>query len=308
MSERPAISVVIPSWNTREYLDACLRTLFASRGPTLEVIVVENGSEDGSAELVESSYPHVTLVKNEHNEGFARGCNQGMEIASGRYVLLLNTDTEMRENALADLYRFLEEHDDYAAVAPRLVHADGRTQRTVQAFPNLRTALFFATPLERWLPESRELRRYFMRDWSQETSRDIDQPPAAVLLIRKSVLDSIGHFDEQFWLFFNDVDLSKRMKRAGWKTRYLAEAKVLHHVGGSTKNFAGFVPEWQKNRLAFYRKHHGRLAGVWVKACVTWTFLDWAVQQWVRRIRRDASAPPEPIRSMWGTFWSYVRS
>jgi len=308
VSEQPDVSVVIPSWNTRDYLDACLRTLYAAPKPTIEVIVVENGSEDGSAELVEARYPDVVLVRNERNEGFARACNQGMELARGRYVLLLNTDTEIRGSALADLYAFLEANPEYGAAAPRLVHADGTTQRTVQAFPSLLTPLFFATPLERWLPNSRELERYFMRDWSQETTRDIDQPPAAVLLVRRAVLDRIGTFDERFWLFFNDVDLSLRMKRDGWKTRYLAESTVLHHVGGSTKQFAAFVPEWQRNRLAYYRKHHGRLAGVWVKACATWSFVDWAVRQWWRRLRRDAQAAPEPVGPMWRTFRAYLGS
>jgi len=283
------ISVVIPSWNTRDYLRACLETLRAAPKPTMELIVVDNGSEDGSAELVTELEPDATLIGNARNEGFARACNQGMRVARGRYVLLLNTDTEIRGDALRLLYEFLEEHREYAAVAPRLVHPDGSTQRTVQEFPNLKTALFFSTPLERWFPKSRELRRYFMRDWDQASSRDVDQPPAACLLIRKEVLDEIGLFDEELWLFYNDVDLARRVKAAGWKTRYLAEAEVVHHVGGSTSKFAGFVPEWQKNRLAYYRKHHGRLAGWWVKACVVLTFVDWSLAQlWARLRRRDA--------------------
>ena len=107
------------------------------------------------------------------------------------------------------------------------MHPNGATQRTAQAFPNLWTPLFFSTPFERWFPNSRELRRYFLRDWSQETTQDIDQPPAAAMLVRQTVLDQIGLFDETFWLFYNDVDLSVRMKAAGWKTRYVAEAEVL---------------------------------------------------------------------------------
>jgi len=305
MTARPEISVVIPSWNTRDYLEACLRTLLAAPGPEREVIVVENGSADGSRELVEESFPDVRLVVNAENEGFARGCNQGMEQATGRYVLLLNTDTEIRGDALAKLYAFLEEHAEYGAAAPRLVHPDGGTQRTVQAFPNLWTPLFFGTPLQRWFPESRELRRYFLRDWSQETSEDIDQPPAAALLIKSEVLERIGHFDETFWLFYNDVDLSKRMRADGWKTRYLGDAEVVHHVGGSTKNFGPFVLEWQKNRLAYYRKHHGRLAGLWVKACTGLTFGDWWLTQLGRRLRgRDA----EPLGPMTRAFTRFLAS
>ncbi len=303
-ADRPEISVVIPSWNTRELLDACLRSLARSPRPRAEVLVVDNGSSDGSPDHVARSFPAAILVRNERNEGFARACNQGIRLAQGRYVLLLNSDTEILGDALECLFDFLESRPEYGAAAPRLVHEDGRTQRTLQAFPNLWTPLFFATPLERWFPRSPELERYFLRDWDQESSADVDQPPAACLLLRREVLDRIGLFDEELWLFFNDVDLAKRMQAAGWKTRYLAEARVLHHVGASTSKFAGFVCEWQKNRLAYYRKHHGRLAGVWVKLCATLAFVDWALRQVVRRWLRRAGEPIGPTARL---FLAYLR-
>jgi len=268
------------------------------------VIVVENGSADGSLELLRSRHPEVRVIANEKNEGFARGSNQGMRVARGRYVLLLNTDTEVAPDAVSRLVRFLDEHADYGAVAPRLVHPDGTTQRTVQDFPTLKTALFFSTPLERWFPDSRELRRYFIRDWDQESSRDVDQPPAAVLLLRKSMLDAIGLFDEELWLFYNDVDLAKRMRAAGWKTRYLAEARVLHHVGGSTRKYAEFIATWQRDRLRYYRKHHGLFGAWWLKACVSFTLCDWLSTQLVARLR---GAPGEPIGRMLAGYWTFLR-
>lgn len=304
-SAAPVISVVIPSWNTRDYLEACLRSLESTPKPQTEVIVVENGSQDGSAELLAQSFPGVQVIQNEKNEGFAVACNQGMRVACGEFVLLLNTDTEIYDDGLQVMLDFLREHPSYGLVSPRLVHPNGSTQRTVHAFPNLATPFFFGTPIERWFPRSKEMQRYFMRDWSQETSADIDQPPAACVLIRQSVLDEIGLFDEQFWLFYNDVDLSKRIAAAGWKSRYLAEVRVLHHVGASTKKFAGFVPEWQKNRLAYYRKHHGLGAGAWVKFCTSLTFFDWASTQLWSRLRGKAH---ESLGPMWKIYWGFVRS
>jgi CheY-like chemotaxis protein len=192
-----------------------------------------------------------------------------------------------------------------AAEIDRVLGFDGRTQRTVQEFPTLRTALFVSTPLERWFPESAELRRYFMRDWDQETSRDVDQPPAAVLLLRREVLERVGYLDEELWLFYNDVDYSARMRAAGFRTHYLAEARVVHHVGGSTSKFADFLAVWQRDRLRFYRKHHGRLGGLWLKGCVSLTFGDWFVTQIWRRLRRQ---PADPLRPMWGRYLAFLRS
>ena len=297
----PTLSVVIPSWNTRELLAACLAALFAADLPATEVIIVDNGSADGSADMVAERYPDVQLVRNAENRGFAGGCNQGMERARGKYVLLLNSDTEVARDAIARLIAWCDAHPEYAAAAPLLHHPDGRVQPSLKRFPTLATALWFSTPLERWFPNNRELKRYFMLDADQERSADVDQPPAACLLVRRDVLTEVGHFDESLWLFYNDVDLSKRMARAGYKTRYVAEARVLHHEGASTSKFARFVVEWQRNRLTYYRKHHGWFGGVWLKGCVGLTFLDWYFTQLARKVRgRPADALGEHVRGFFG--------
>lgn len=306
MSAAPKLSIVIPSWNTRELLRECLRTIQVAEKPATEVIVVDNGSADGSADMVAADFPNVRLFRNTENEGFAKGCNRGIREAQGEYVLLHNADTEVYPDALRRMLDFLEESPEYGAAAPRLVNADGSTQGGCMAFPNLWTPLFFGTPLERWAPKSRELERYFVRDFDHERDCDIEQPPAACLLVRKAVLDEIGPFDEQLWLFFNDVDLSLRLARAGYKTRFVADARVMHHVGASTSQFRGMHVEWQKNRLYYYRKHFGRIAGLWVKWCVTWTFLDFAAQQLVRRLRRPDEV--EPVRPMWLALTGFLKS
>lgn len=297
------LSIVIPSWNTRELLRACLASLRRAAKPgACEVIVVDNASADGSADMVASDFPEVVLQRNAANEGFARGCNQGIRAARGEHVLLLNADTEVGEDALVRMVAFLDANPEYGAVAPRLVNPDGSTQRSCMRFPNLWTPLFFATPLERWLPESRELVRYFMRDWDHEDERDIDQPPAACLLLRKRVLDEVGPFDEELWLFYNDVDLSRRIADAGWRTRFLRDATVLHHVGASTSQFGRFLAEWHKNRLAYFRKHHGRLAGVWVKACVAFAMADYALRNLWRRVRGRQAEPVGPVMKVFAGF------
>lgn len=280
------LSVVIPSWNTRELLAICLEKLYEADTPAMEVIVVENGSEDGSAEMVGERFPDVILHANELNEGFAKGCNQGMRRSRGRHVLLLNTDTEVAVDSIRLMVDFLEAHEEYGAVAPRLVHPSGATQPTVMAFPNLKTPLWYGTLFQRWFPEAKELRRYFERGWDQESDRDVDQPPAAVLLLRRRTLEEVGLFDERLWLFYNDVDLSRRCASAGWKTRYLADATVVHHIGASTSKFARFLPEYHWNRLLYYRKHFGRLAGIWVKLCTVLEITDFVGLQLANKLRR----------------------
>ena len=299
------VSVVIPSWNTRELLRACLASLGASQLRADEVIVVDNASGDGSADMVAREHPGVLLLRNAQNEGFARGCNQGLARAQGAYALLLNADTELEPDALGRLVAFLEAHADYGAAAPKLVSPDGSTQRTCMRFPNWRTALFYGQPMERWFPHSRELERYYMRDWDQEDERDVEQPPAACLLVRRSALERVGAFDERLWLYFNDVDLSRRLAAAGWRTRYVASARVLHHVGASTRQYADVLSEWQRNRLVYYRKHHGWLAGVWVKLCVSLTFADWA---WIQVARRATRTGGEPLRPMLARYGAFLRA
>ena len=307
----PALSVVIPSWNTRDLLRECLRTLDEAAKPVTEVIVVDNASTDGSADMVAAEFPAVRLVRNAENTGFAKGCNRGIALARGTHVLVHNADTEVRPDALELLVAWLDEHPDYGAAAPRLVNVDGSTQGGCMAFPSLATPLWFGTPLERWFPDSRELRRYFLRDWDHEDDRDVDQPPAACFLVRKAVLDEVGAFDEELWLFFNDVDLSLRLAKAGYRTRFVHAARVLHHVGASTSQFATMHVEWQKNRLHYYRKHFGRAAGWWVKVCVTWTFLDHAAVQALRGLRRrlgSSKAPhPEAVAPFWAAYREFLK-
>ncbi len=289
------LSIVIPSWNTVDLLRACLNSIEAAPKPETEVIVVDNASADGSADMVAAEFPSVVLKWNDANEGFAIGCNQGIELARGDFVLLLNADTEIQGEGLMEMVDYLKSHSDYGGVAPQLVHPDGSVQTACMRFPSIWTPLFFGTPIERWFPKSPELVRYFMMEWDHSDERDIDQPPAACLLVRREVIEQVGVFDETLWLFFNDVDLSLRMARAGWKTRYLADSKVLHHEGASTSKFGSFVPEWHRNRLTYFRKHFGWLAGPWVKLCVAFSMLDFTVVQGARRLQKKTYEDPRPL-------------
>ena len=180
-SAAPVLSVVVLSWNTRELTLACLAALFAEdpRYPR-EVIVVDNGSDDGSADSIALEYPLVRLIRNAENRLYSCGNNQGAFAARGEFVCTLNSDTEVRPGALDMLAEFLRNNPDHGAVAPRLVDPDGTVQHACQRFPTLMSALCFDSWWGKWWPGSWIQSRYLMRDFDHLSSRDVPQPPGAV--------------------------------------------------------------------------------------------------------------------------------
>jgi N-acetylglucosaminyl-diphospho-decaprenol L-rhamnosyltransferase len=299
------LSVVIPVFNELELVRACLRSVLESLEELrleAEVIVVDDASTDGARELVEQEFPGVRSIAHENNRGFAVSANRGLREARGELLLLLNSDTEVDARGLLTMLNELRDHPECSAVAPRLVDDQGATQHSLMALPRLSTALYFGTPLERLLPDSAELERYFARDLDHELSSEVAQPPAAAWMLRRAAWERVGEFDEQLELFFNDVDWCLRFGEQGGRFRYLAEATVVHHGGASTRHRADFVPRWQADRLRYYRKHFGRTGVAWVKLCVSLTFADWCVRNSWRRMLGRASEPLGPTSRAFAAF------
>ncbi|MBI3910917.1 MAG: glycosyltransferase family 2 protein [Armatimonadetes bacterium] len=233
------LSVLIVNWNTAALLRGCLRSLRGALVPmksgSAEVIVVDNASADGSADLVRREFPEVRLIANQVNRNYAVGSNQGLAIAQGDLILLLNPDTEVSATALARLRQFLMVPISSGAggVAPRLVYPTGETQASVRGFPTP-TALFGeVTGFGRLFPRSRW--GGYRRSPALDRPMPVDQPMASCLLLRRAALAEIGGFDEGLPLFWNDVDLCLRLHAAGWEIWYLPEAVVIHYGGASTR-------------------------------------------------------------------------
>jgi len=240
-----------------------------------------------------SEFPEAELIRNPRNDGYALGNNLGAARARGDYLLLLNSDTEVRPGALPTLLRFLDEHPGHAACGPRLDFPDGRPQLSCKRFPTLRVCLFYDTWLCRRFPRNHVIPWYEMRDFDHTSSRDVDQPPGAALLVRRALWQELGGFDPQLWLFYNDVDFCRRLRAAGQQIAYVAEARVLHHEGKSTAQFPEFGAIWHKNRLSYYRKAFG-WRGTAVARVMT---LVRGVEE-VRKLKR-ARAPREARRAVW---------
>ena len=260
------LSVVIPSWNTRELTRECLRSLRADRnGLRREVLVVDNGSGDGSARMVAREFPEVVLLRNRENRLYAHANNQGARRARGEFLCLLNSDTRVQRGALRRLVAFLEAHPEYGAASPMLLDFDGSVQLACRRFPGLVLPLVESTSL-RLLPAGRRLlERAAMTDFDHRSSRDVEQPPAACMVMRRREYLAMGGLDPRLGLYFNDVDLCRRLWRAGRRIRYVADAVVFHQRGGSTRalDAAARTELHFCNRDAYFRKHHGG-AGRWM--------------------------------------------
>jgi GT2 family glycosyltransferase len=257
------LSVVIVNWNTRELLRCCLASLREALAPSplrVQTIVVDNASADGSAAMTADQFPEVRLIANQENRNYAAGNNQGIAASSGAMILLLNSDTEIAASQLESLVRFLNEHPPAGAVAPALVYPDGRLQDSVRGFPTPRALTGEILGLARLLPDS-AWAAYRARALPQDRPSPVDQPMTSALLVRRAALEQVGPFDEQFPLFFNDVDLCHRLKQAGWEIWYDPRVRVIHVGGASTRLVRPQAILLSHAGLCrYYRKHYrGRL-------------------------------------------------
>lgn len=259
----PRLSACIVNWNTRDDLRECLRSLRENpytRGEQ-EVIVVDNASGDGSAQMVRDEFPEAVLVANAANESYARGTNQALARATGDLLLLLNPDVQVLAGALNALAAVLAEKSDAGAVAARLVHPDGRVQPSVRGFPEPLPVLFDLLRLPKLFPRSRTLGAYRQTFFDYDSpAAPAPQPMASCFLLTRHAYENVGGMDERFPLYFNDVDWCLRARQAGLGIWYTARAVVIHGYGGTTRRTDAVrrAALWESHRamLRFYAKHY----------------------------------------------------
>lgn len=255
------LSIIIVSWNVRELLRACLSSIDSQRhGLNLEVIVVDGASADGSPAMVRETFPWVNLIACQENVGFPRGNNIGLAEANGRYLLLLNPDTEIKGDALRIMVDFLAQHPDVGVVGPQLLNSDGSIQSSRRRFPNLATALVESTWLEPVAPR-RILRHYYVQDLPDNEAANVDWVTGACLLTRHEIFAAVGGLDEAYFMYSEELDWCRRIKDAGWRIVYLPTAQVVHHVGKSSEQaVTARHINFQRAKLRYFRKYHGGLA------------------------------------------------
>lgn len=281
------LSVIIVSWNVRELLRRCLDSIVASMGGLpahsprpYEVIVVDNASQDATAGMVRQEFPWVRLIVNPENAGFTRANNQGLRLSRGRWVLLLNPDTEIVGDALPAMLAYMEAHPYIGGLGPQLRFPDGRPQSSRRRFPTYATAFIESTPLQRWFPRSRLLQRYYMSDMPEDQPHPVDWLVGACLLLRREVVESVGLLDERFFMYSEELDYAWRMHRAGWPLVYFPGAVVVHHEAQSSGQVAAErLILFHTSKVEFFRKWFGRRRGELLRwfllTCFAW---EWCVE------------------------------
>jgi GT2 family glycosyltransferase len=264
------VSVIIVSWNTRELLTNCLRSVFnESPALSLEVIVIDNASRDGTPEMIRSEFPEVKLIVNSENRGFAAANNQGFRIGVGRYMLMLNPDTEVWDGAIKTSIDYAEAHPDVGIVGCQVYLSETEIQRTGMAFPSAWNLALTMSGLSRAFSRSRLFGAPELGWWDRKDERDLDVISGMFMLIRRAALDQVGLLDEAYFVYAEETDLCFRFSRAGWRRVFIPTARILHVDGGSKctgqVSVKMFV-QLQKSLMIYFAKNTGTASWLAAKA------------------------------------------
>lgn len=302
----PDLSVVIVNWNVRDLLYDTLASIKRASGElSVETIVVDSGSQDGSVEMVAAEFPDVTLIACPENVGFARGNNLGFAVATGHYVLLLNPDTVVADDALTVMVDRLQRDASIGALGPQLLNPDGSVQSSRRRFPTFASGLFESTWLEGVAPTAL-LDSYYMADRPDELSADVDWVTGAAIMVRREVIDSVGGLDEGYFMYSEELDWCRRIKEAGWRIVYDPAAQIVHYVGQSSEQaVTARHINFQKAKLRYFRKYHGRFAA----AALRWfLLLSYASQIAVEGAKGAVGHKRELRRQRVQAYWEVLRS
>lgn len=250
------VSVIIVSWNAKKHLVDCLNSLGNGR----EIIVVDNGSSEGSPEVVEKEFPQVKLIRNAENLGFARANNIGIRASTGRYVCLINSDVVVLNDCIESLVKFMDSNSPVGMAGPRILNPDRTLQVSCRHFPSIWNNLCQALGLNYVFPKSAFFSEPFMKYWAHDEIRKVDVLSGCFLMIRREAIDEVGLLDENFFIYGEDIDWCRRFHKSGWDVMLYPEAQAIHIGGASSSNAPiRFYLETQKADLQYWRKHHGVL-------------------------------------------------
>ena len=259
-----ALSIVIVNYKSSDVLEKCLESVYASKiSLPLEVIVVDNDSKDQGLSALKDKYTQINFIRSLENKGFAGGCNLGIRAAHGEWILLLNPDTEVNENAIQCLYNKLVEDWQVGIVGPKIYNSGGSLQ--MKAHPKKMPVLydFFCEMfyLDKLFPHSKRMNSYYGADFNYDKEQYVEQVCGACLMVKREVAERIGLLDEKLFLYFDETDWCRRATKAGCRILYVPSATVLHHQGRSSNIDRKKSTElYYESQLYLFRKHYGVLA------------------------------------------------
>lgn len=258
--KNPEISIVVLNWNDRKHTEICLESLAnCSKSRSVETIVVDNASDDGSPEMVAAKFPDVKLIRNQENIGFPRGNNTGIRASQGEYVFVLNSDIKVLADCVDALVDYMAAHPDVGMVAPKILNRDMTHQSSCRQAPTLWNNFCSASGLARLLPQWKLFSGEHMLYFSGEETRDVDVLVGCFWLVRREAMKEFGLLDEGFFIYAEDVDWCLRCRKAGWRVVFFAGAEAIHYRGVSTmsKDPVRFALTQQQSVLRFWKKYHG---------------------------------------------------
>ena len=260
MSEQgPQISLIIVSWNVREILKQNLARLFAlPSAVTFEVLVVDNGSEDGSAKMVREEFPQVHLIQNDYNSGFSHACNQGLKRATGEVLVLFNPDMLMGEGVLEHTYQTLTRQKDIGVMGVKLLSNDGAVVESVRRDPGFADQLCVLMKVPHVLPKVVD--HYLAKGFDYDTSQNVDQVRGSYFAFRRDVMEKIGMLDQAFFVWFEEIDFCRRARAAGYRIWYSAEVSCIDLVGRAFKQIPARVKQFHfgNSMRTYFKKWHPR--------------------------------------------------
>ena len=271
------LSICIANYNTKQLLQKCLRSIFKNTsGLNFEVLVVDNGSVDNSVEMVKTTFPKVKITISKKNLYFSKAYNLALTKSTGTYCLILNSDTQIPKNSLRDTFVFMQKHPKVGAASCREINENGQVDKTCSRFPTPQIEFLESNMLTKPFRQNKILKRYRYDSWKRNTTKEVDVIPGSFMLIRKSVLEKIGYFDENLSLYYGDNDLCVRIKQTGQKIYHLGTISIIHLQSQSVK----LLPQSQifkialQDMLYYYRKHFGFFwwLFLWITFRSNWLF------------------------------------
>jgi O-antigen biosynthesis protein len=265
------ISVIIVNYNVQALLEQTVLSVYkAASNLNIEIIVVDNHSADESCNMIRRRFKEVILIDNQENVGFSRANNQGIEIAKGQHVLILNPDTVLSEDSLSKTHQYLLTHIDVGALGVRMIDGRGTfLPESKRGLPTPMVAFYKMSGLAKLFPNSKRFGAYHLSYLNEFENHEVDVLSGAFMMIKKKVLDEVGYFDESFFMYGEDIDLSYRIQKAGYKNVYFAETTIIHYKGESTKKHSvNYVKIFYQAMAKFAKKHFSKQQGWWFSVCI----------------------------------------